>query len=212
VDRVRPICESAVDPLTGDIDSVQLSRSPLLQSILAEVLRIRVQGMIVRSTTRSVEVEGWTFPKHAYLMAPSNFGNFNESVWNTGTAEAPHPLDTFWPERFLIYPDDPTSGPLRTNQTTDTREKTDNSEGPKYSEHGLKGVYFPFGGSMHPCPGRQFSQFEVLNTLAILVLNYDVEICVEPGWTPKMKTKHFAFGTLPPAQQAPFRIRRKNVA
>ena len=211
VERIRPVCESAVDPSTGDIDSIKLCRSPLLQSILAEVLRIRVQGLIVRSTTRSVELEGWKFPKDVYLVAPSNFGNFNEAVWNEGTMESPHALDTFWPDRFLIYPDDPASGPLRINDATmsQSRQEDDASQGPRYSEQGLKGAYFPFGGNMHPCPGRQFSQHEVINTVAILVLNYEVEICVKPRWTPKMKTNHFSFGTLPPMEKVQFRIRRR---
>jgi len=190
---------------------VKLSQDPLLQSILAEVIRIRVQGILLRSATSEIELEGWKFPKGAYLMAPTHFGHFNKNVWNTGTPDSPHPLDGFWPERFLIYPDTPGSGPLRSAHGTKVHraQVSGSSSGPTYSEQGLKGAYFPFGGKMHPCPGRQFTQYEVLNTLAILVLNYDIEICIKPGWAPRMNTKTFGLGTLPPAEKLPFRIRRR---
>jgi cytochrome P450 len=212
VERLRPIFESVLDRATGDIDSVKLSRDPLLQSIMAEVLRMRVQGIVLRTAKYQVELEGWKFPKDAYLMAPTHFGNSNENVWNTGTPDSPHPLDTFWAERFLVYPDRPDSGPSRRAQSTITQSaqaSDPSSSGPRYSEQGLKGAYFPFGAHVHPCSGRQFSQYEIINILAILVLNYDIEFCIEPGWAPKMRTKVFGLGTLPPAEKLPFRIRRR---
>ena len=37
------------------------------------------------------------------------------NVWNASIPEHPHPLHIFWADRFLIYPNDPTKGPLRNN-------------------------------------------------------------------------------------------------
>jgi cytochrome P450 len=211
LELVRPICESVVDPIKGEIDSAQLSHTPPLHSVLAEVLRLRVERILMRSTTRPLEIQGCHFPKGAYLIAPSNFGNMNEDMWNTGGPGAPHPLDTFWAERFLIYSDDPSSGLVRRNSSSKPQIDQDDRSGhiARYSEQGLKGAYFPFGGSLHPCPGYQFSQLEVLNTLAILVLDYEIELQVESGWTPRMKTNHYGLGTIPPAEKVPCKIRRK---
>jgi cytochrome P450 len=211
LERIRPVCESAIDPVKGEIDSVQLSRTPLLQSVLAEVLRMRVQGIVMRRASDPLEMNGWHFPKGAYIMAPSNFNTMNEKVWNTGGPGSPHPVDTFWAERFLIYPDNPSSGPVRRDESSKPQVNRDDGSAntARYSEQGLKGAYFPFGGSLHPCPGRQFTQLEVLATLAVLVLDCDLEFQVESGWTPKMKTSHYGLGTLPPAEKVPCKIRRK---
>lgn len=39
----------------------------------------------------------------------------DENLWNSGN-NGEHPLDTFWPERFLLYQDNPSSGPLNPKQ------------------------------------------------------------------------------------------------
>lgn len=175
---------------------------------------MRVHGMILRRALEPVHLNGWTVPKDALVAAVSNFGGYNENVWNTGTPESPHPLDTFWPERFLKYSDNPESGPSRVQHPSMEPKSKEYVDSPSvtYSEDGLRGAFFPFGGGLHPCPGRQFATHEALNTLAILVLRYDVKICVKDGWTPRMKTEYFGIGTLPPRDKVPFQIRRKHAS
>ena len=47
-------------------------------------------------------------------VAISNYSaHHDENRWNTGSEDDPHPLDEFWAERFVIYPHDSSSGPLK---------------------------------------------------------------------------------------------------
>lgn len=51
----------------------------------------------------------------------------DENRWNTGSEDDPHPLDEFWADRFVIYPHDSNSGPLkkRHNQKRQKQMHTD---------------------------------------------------------------------------------------
>lgn len=137
----------------------------------------------------------------------------NKEYWNAGTSGDPHPLDTFWAERFMVYPDDPDSGPLRKerrlgDKSTPSKEEGKSNE-PYFSLKGLKDVYTPFGGGSALCPGRHFARQEVVVTLARLVLHYDIELDVPEGWEPRMDPAFFPTGTLPPLDKVPFRIRKR---
>jgi hypothetical protein len=58
------------------------------------------------------QLKGWRFWQGDLLSWCSSIESFDEKVWSTGTSDHPHPLDEFWSDRFLIYPNDPSSGPL----------------------------------------------------------------------------------------------------
>ena len=139
----------------------------------------------------------------------------NKDVWNAGTEEEPHPLDEFWEERFLVYPDKPNSGPLRQKGSAFCSVKQESAaEKPPtestFSTKGLNGAYIPFGGGPGICPGRQFARQEVITTLTKLALTYDMEFQIPKGWEPKMDTAYFPLGSLPPKNKVPFRIRRRS--
>ena len=139
----------------------------------------------------------------------------NKDVWNAGTEEDAHPLDEFWEERFLVYPDKPNSGPLRHKGGVFCSVKHEPAAEkppiePTLSTKGLNGAYIPFGGGPGICPGRQFARQEVICTLAKLALTYDMELQISKGWEPKMDTAYFPLGSLPPKNKVPFRIRRRS--
>lgn len=127
----------------------------------------------------------------------------------------------FWEDRFLIYPNDPNSGPSRKEESAcrpDKQETTtvspspeNSSSEPIFSLKGLKGAYTAFGGGVGLCPGRQFVKQEVVSTLLKLALEYDVELQMPRGWEPKTDHSFFPLGTLPPKTEVPFRIRRRLV-
>lgn len=218
--RVRDIAQSAHDTSAQESESVKLGSNPLLQSIFAEVTRLRVVGMIVRVITGGdFQLGEWSIPQGSIVGLPSRTGAMNKDVWNAGTKEDPHPLEDFWEERFLIYPDNPNSGPLRKKEIAPCHSKQEptacsSTPGkapgePTFSLKGLNGAYTPFGGGPGPCPGRHFARQEVTCTLAKLVLEYDMELQVSKGWEPKMDTSFFPLGTLPPKDKVPFRVRRR---
>ena len=137
----------------------------------------------------------------------------NKDVWNAGTDQDPHPLEEFWAERFLVYRDDPNSGPLRRDCRAPTTPipatGTEASNEPIFSLKGLKDVYTPFAGGSALCPGRHFARQEVVGTLARLVLQYDIKLQVPENWEPRMDPAFFPTGTLPPLDKVPFKIRRR---
>jgi len=197
-----------------DSESVKLGNDPLLQSIFAEVTRLRVVGIIPRYTVGGdFQLGEWSIPEGSFLRLPSRAGAMNKEIWNAGTSEDPHPLDKFWADRFLIYPYDPQSGPLCKDRSppriSSTTMEGESSEEPRFSLKGLKDVYTPFGDESSLCPGRHFARQEVLSTLARLVLQYDIELDVPGAWEPRMDPAFFPTGTLPPLDKVPFRIRRR---
>lgn len=211
--RVRDIAQYAHDTNAEEPESVKLETNSLLQSMFAEVTRLRVVGVLPRLViSHNFQLGEWSIPKGSVLGVPSQTGAMNRNIWNTGTEDDPHPLDKFWEERFLRYPNQPESGPLRKGSTfisNGQNLRAQISSEPTFSLEGLTGTYLPFGGGVRICPGRHFARQEVMCTLAKLVLGYDIELQVPHGWEPKMDYRFFPLGTLPPAEKVPFRIRRR---
>lgn len=139
----------------------------------------------------------------------------NPEIWNAGTPDDPHPLDRFWADRFLVYPDDPSSGPSRRDLSTTAKlqRKSDSGfkreTGPRFSMDGVTGGWIPYGGGQRICPGRYFAKQEIIGTFATLFTYYDIELLPAKDWVPKPNMKFFPFGGLPPLGKIPFRIRRR---
>jgi cytochrome P450 len=121
--RVRAEFAASIDPLSSanpnssptipTYDVVKLCASPLLQSIYAETLRVRVAIMGTRETIApSLALQNWSFQKGDVLTYASSLSALDKTVWNTGGEGDPHPLGEFWADRFLVYPGDGNSGPL----------------------------------------------------------------------------------------------------
>ena len=222
--RVRNEVESALipssDPSELQFDIPKLCSGPLLQSVYAETLRLRVALIVTRTPCRSeYKLGDWIFPKNELIAISSRDAGLNEEIWNTGTAEDPHPLDEFWADRFLIYPNDPNSGPLKKPTPPQQTEKSSSTvtspsgedlrESPKFSLEGLSGAWIPYGGGQRMCPGRHFAKQEMIASFALLCTAYDLELLTEPGFKPEVDMTYFPSGGLPPKGKIPFRIRRR---
>jgi hypothetical protein len=146
----------------------------------------------------------------------------NPNVWNAGTSENLRPLDTFWADRFLIYPNDPKSGPLRKEYATEDEVLRDgkhpvgieNSSGnsPVFSMDGVGGGWIPYGGGQRMCPGRHFAKQEIIGTLALLLTDFEIQLNLRNKTMPESDMRFFPFGGLPPTAKIPFKIRRRAVA
>ncbi|KAL9608752.1 MAG: hypothetical protein Q9167_006424 [Letrouitia subvulpina] len=206
----------ATEPEQADLDILKLCSSPLLQSVYAETLRLRVALVVTRTPEHEdFRMGEWKFPKSRPIVFSSRSAGMNPQIWNAGTAENPHPLDQFWADRFLVYPNDPESGPSKkdpyfsgkpssSNRTTGKPEMT-----PYFSMEKVAGGWIPYGGGQRMCPGRHFAKQEIVGAFAILFLNYDIELLTGQGWEPRPDMRFFPFGGLPPVGTIPFRIRRK---
>lgn len=140
----------------GLLDIPILVASPLLQSTYHEVLRLYVDVLVTRELkedlTLPLDDEGKRkalLKKNAVVLAPSWLGHRDEALW------VDPPYDQFFAERFLKH--DPETGKH------------------VFSTSGTNGKFFPFGGGKTICPGRVFAKQEVLASVALILLAFDVE-------------------------------------
>ena len=98
-----------------------LCNMPLLQSMYTRTLRLYTSLFSLRSFAHGdIDFLNFKIPKAESLEADSYVTATARSVWSMGGSNGPneeqtHPLDRFWAKRFLGYPNDPTSGPSRSD-------------------------------------------------------------------------------------------------
>jgi cytochrome P450 len=163
------------------------------------------------------QLKGWRFRQGDLISWASSIESFDEKVWSTGSSEHPHPLDEFWSDRFLIYPNDPSSGPLKksipspstTMVALQEKKKENKDTKPRFSLEGLSSSWLPYGGGVRLCPGRHFAKQEMISSAAIFLTAFDIQLKVPEGFRPEVDQSYFAFGTMPPKGVIPARIRRR---
>ena len=207
---------------TLHIDS--LCRMPLLQSMYAETLRLYTSLFSIRSASHDSFTFGeFKIPKDELLAVDSHVAAMDLNVWNVGTtnvhSDPPHPLNRFWAERFLMFPNDPTSGPLRVHPaepkasvpTGSSAPMYDNDRAtPRFTVDGLAGAWVPYGGGNRLCPGRNFAKLEIISGFAIVLSKLEIELMENQNHVPrKPDTKYYGLGTFPPKGKIPFRFRRR---
>lgn len=190
--RVRQEIEDSREPPShlngqGKLDAVQLCSKPLLQSIYAETLRLNT-GIVIGRTPRDgpFKVGEWTYPKDSKILSLPRTAAMDSSRWNTGNPENSHPVDTFWADRFIVYPDDASSGPLKKPSSNCEKART-----PEFSLRGLSGSWFPYGGGTPMCPGRHFAKQEMIVCMAVLAASYDIELKAPEGFAPQPDLSYF---------------------
>ena len=203
-----------------------LLRKPFLLSIYAETLRLYVRGYITRCPERSdLQINDWIFPKNKVILVSSDPAHFNSQIWNTSNGR--HPLETFWAERFLARAGDDSSGPVRKaaghytegcveaprrQLEDDFRSQPEPSTyaktSVKFTMNGLYGSWIPYGGGSRACPGRHFAKREILNTCAMLLATFDIEILADEEAL-KVGGGRYGLGAQKPAGKIPARIRKR---
>ncbi|MCJ1270046.1 hypothetical protein MMC22_009940 [Lobaria immixta] len=201
--------------ITSREDIDKLLSLPLLQSIYAEMLRLRVETQTVLSSDREdIRINEWQFPKKTLILVPCGAAHRDLSFWNTKEGE--HPVDQFWADRFLIYPDDRRSGP-RKNGTADldkfgekATEAAADPGKPKFVNSGLANSFIPYGIGERTCPGRGFARREIIAFCAIMVHQFDLEILsTEKDF--KISPAFYGLGTQRPLRKIPFKVRKRRV-
>ena len=192
-------------------DIEKLGKKPLLQSIYAEALRLRIAAFIIRSPEREdMRIKEWTLPEGEIVLVAKPPAHMDEKVWNTGPTNE-HPLHTFWADRFIIYPGDPTSGPRR-RKIQQKIPQIQKGDVPKlsldeFSLDDLNGSWIPYGEGFRACPGRQFAKPEILMTFAIMVTMFDIEF--DRSKALRTDPRANGLGAQHPKDQIPFRIRKR---
>ncbi|KAL8707942.1 MAG: hypothetical protein Q9220_007085 [cf. Caloplaca sp. 1 TL-2023] len=189
---------------TPYISTSTLLTSPLLQSIYAETLRLRVSVMIVQSAEFSdFKFKEWVFPKDKLILISSRIAHMDAEAWNTGT-HGEYPLDRFWAERFLVWPGRTDSGPLKKKGTTiqaptksaptplqpltkppqplpsDPKAISNKYSTARFSTSGLTGHWIPYGGGPGICPGRHFAKANMLLAAALFFSAFEFSLPPPP--------------------------------
>lgn len=149
--RLRNSLRGAVErtPELG-FDMKTIEKNPLLLSVYSESMRRLLTVYITRCAPEyDLKINNWLLPRNKVMMVNTYPAHMDAEVWNTKNGA--YPLDTFWAERFLVYPNDPTSGPLRKDlhdlpAAPSQRKDDENIEEPHFSLDGLNGSFIPFGG------------------------------------------------------------------
>ncbi|KAI9644636.1 hypothetical protein NHQ30_006660 [Ciborinia camelliae] len=214
--RVRKeLDEVSFDPnsFASPHDTEILIQIPLLQSIYAEVLRLHVEIQHVLYSHHSpVHVNQWIFPRKTPILVPCGPAHHNPKAWNTRNGE--FPLDTFWADRFLIYPEDSVSGPMVTTSSSSTTSDSfpsslqDRLQKPIYRESAMRNSFIAYGVGDRTCPGRFFAKREIIAVFATIVQQYNIELLTtEKNF--KHSMTYYGFGSQLPKNKIPFRIRRR---
>lgn len=207
--------------VAAGLDMPKLLANPLLQSIYCEELRLRGSVMVQRAPViLNFKIGHFKFPENEMILASSYHEHRDPTVWNTKSNL--YPLDTFWSDRFLLYPNDPTSGPRIPKPSTSPSSSTSTSSSsipksmpqnesndPKFTAEPVNGSFIPYGGGQKVCPGRFYSKSQAIGATALFVSMFDVEF--EKGVEPVMNMAYFAFGVIPPLGSVPGRVRRRRV-
>ena len=226
--RVLAEMEHSFEPGSIHFNLSELSSGPLLNSVYRETLRLRQLGPVARVPRKpNYLLSGkWSILPRTPILAVSWLAGRDESFWNTGATlpngQQEHPVEAFWAERFLIYPDDVTSGPIRKPNTYITegmispRSKERSAEDDKtakLSTTGLQGHFFPFGGGAYRCPGENFARQLTMSTVALMLRMLDIELVdSEAAKGVQSYYAQYPLGDHRFDRKVPIRVRRKAFA
>jgi len=204
-----------------------LYSGPLLNSAYRETLRLRQLGPIARVPRKpNYLLSGkWSILPRTPVLAVSWLAGRDETFWNTGATlpngQQEHPIEAFWLERFLTYPDDVTSGPIRRSNTyvngavTNLKVKERSAEDDKtakLSVTGLQGHFFPFGGGAYRCPGENFAKQLTMSSVALMMRMLDIEL-IDPEAAGGVQSYYaqYPLGDHRFDRKVPIRARRKRL-
>ncbi|KAH7342494.1 cytochrome P450 [Rhexocercosporidium sp. MPI-PUGE-AT-0058] len=210
-EEISSLTDSSAKGIKG-LNMPKLLASPLLQSIYSEELRLR-NGVIIQRVpvVDNFKIGNWKFPKGDMIITSSWHEQRDRSVWNEGPVNGEfHSVEDFWAERFIVYPNDPNSGPAKPGRDAKSKTKTpvkDADNRPKFTIDSVTGSYIPYGGGQKICPGRFYAKQEAIGAMAILLTMFDIEL--EKKDFPRPNMEYFPFGVVPPLGEFPARMRRR---
>ena len=196
MDRLREEISGAVSISADGIDRLDiqaLTSLPLLQSVYTECLRLRVSIIVTRQLRTDLSLSGYTLKAGNAVMLPCWAAHSEAAVWS----DRDHPVESFWPERFLATADDGCGKPVFSMSTE-------------------PGHFFPFGGGSSICPGRFFAKQEILAAVAIMIAAFEMEVVAfvdEDGAVsargPESSMENAGTGVLLPDRDIRVRMRRR---
>ena len=163
------------------------------------------------------KISSWFVKPGKTMLICPYLSHRDDAVWNTGrtlpNGQQEHPLNNFWAERFLEYPNDPLSGPTKKTADLDKLPAAEaniphNDKEAKFTLDELKGIYFPFGGGTNVCPGQHYAKNEMVLVVAMLLWAFDIEFLdLDRAKATGQSMKAFPAGVLGPDRENPVRLR-----
>lgn len=198
-DGIRSRVEAEMDCARGaetgsrEMDVGKLCAGPTLQSIYAEVLRMRMAVLVSRTPLKGDFRAGdWVYPAGKPIVISSATAGSNSDAWAKHTHNGRHGLDKFWADRFLVH------------------EEGNGEQKKKFSVDGLSGAWIPYGGGPFMCPGRHFAKQEMIGSAAVFLDQFEMRLSQKSTtWPPRADKKFYGFGALPPLDTVACRVRRK---
>lgn len=192
------------------IDMKRLKEQPLIQSTYAEVLRLYVATASTRvSEYGDITIAGYNIPRDSYLVMYSRTMALDHDAWARAGRTLNKPLDEFDADRFLVRADWACPGPRKTKTATAEETARATLSERRFSMEGLLGLWIPYGGGDHICPGRHLAKHQMMLTFAVLLSKFDFELTHPDAGKVLPNMTYAPFGTLPPTSKVPFRMRRK---
>ena len=211
--KVSRIVRSCTVSLENQItfDWAKLCSEPLLQSIYAETLRLKVATFVFRSPDhKAFRLGKWAIPQNATMLVSSHSAQMDKDVWEV--QENDRPVGDFWAERFLLYfqpnSKEPKAGETQQSHKSPSGTADDASKDMRFSLEGRATAWLPYGGGHRMCPGRHFAKQEMICGLAIMITLFDFELETEDGSLPPCNMDGYGFGALLPYGKTPVKIRR----
>lgn len=244
--RVLAETRRAFEPGTTALkDPDVIFSGPLLTSIFMETLRLRTAGSVARyCTVDNLRLGDWVIPRDSIVLTSSWLAGRDETFWNAGRPRLhgsgmEHPLNNFWAERFLQYPNYPASGPVLPSrrakydlddgaaEASDTSASWEQQGQPRkvFGERttdddrqaivvtkGLQSHYYPFGGGASACPGRAFAKHEIMTAVAVVMRTLEIApVDHDTARGVRSSVTSFPFGSLAFDRKVPVRVRRRRL-
>lgn len=178
-DEVGTITAAVTDPSTGhikrtlDITGIK-QNCPILTSTFQEVLRQRTLGMQVRQVMQDTMLDDtYLLKKDAMVLMPSLVVHTDPTVWGPDVSAFNH-------KRF-------------------TKESTKASKPGGSTKKPNPKAFRAFGGGTTLCPGRHFATTEILATVVMMIMRYDLIPVAGGTWVaPKTENTNIAAVVMEP--------------
>ncbi|KND87796.1 hypothetical protein TOPH_07624 [Tolypocladium ophioglossoides CBS 100239] len=181
-----------------------LLENPLMQSIYAEVLRLRVHIFIVRAPERhDLRIHDWVVPQGRMLLVcstPAHMDRAAERFLKPGGAAGGGPREAEGGGAGCC----PVAGGEGANGTCPLKDGS-----ASFAINDMDGSWIPYGGGPRMCPGRHLAKREIILTTALMATQFDVEVLTDVR-SLGMDMRGFGFGTLGVVGKVPVRIRRRS--
>lgn len=169
------------------IDIEKITSSPLLQSVYAEILRMRVSAFLSRSPAQdntSYNLGNYALKDDGQAILLLPMAHHNPDLWKQERQKVS--LDKFWSDRFL--------------------DVESNGE-EKFSTKALQeNAWFPYGGGSFICPGKALAKQQMLAATVLFSAYFDMEML---DGVPASDSQFLGGSVPPPVKPTRVRVRRK---